>query len=246
MAKTTYYKITNRTETHHGFKYETGLNIDTVPFREIGSCCAGGLYFTTINHIHKFSHYGCYLREVYLPTSNKEFRMVSNGSKFRANMIILDTRYDLSDALTLSDLRKNGFSNQNLLNKMAFQYGHLYIKNLHLDICCVLDFSFTKITDEDVKFLGECYILDLSGTNITDCGAQFLGGCHTLDLSGTKITDHGVQFLGKCCELDLSYTCITDKSIKFLSTCRKLNLLYTRITYSGVEWLRSQGCHVLK
>ena len=59
------------------------------------------------------------------------------------------------------------------------------------------DFSYSQITDESVKLLGNCHTLYLYGcTNITDESVKLLGNCHTLNLYRcTKITDESVKFL---------------------------------------------------
>jgi hypothetical protein len=38
-------KLTNIEENHNGFQFNTGLNIDTVPFNPSGDCKPGGIYF---------------------------------------------------------------------------------------------------------------------------------------------------------------------------------------------------------
>ena len=62
----------------------------------------GGLYFSDAKNIFKFLDNGIYLREVFLPTDNPNFKMVKDpkGDKWRANMIILGKRYDLSNVET--------------------------------------------------------------------------------------------------------------------------------------------------
>jgi len=95
-----YYKITNEQENHHGFQYVDGLNILKEQF-EVDpriSCCAGGLYFTTKEYIHNFYGFGCWVREVFLPTDNPNFVYVKDpsGDKWRANMIILGEKYPLN------------------------------------------------------------------------------------------------------------------------------------------------------
>ena len=92
------------------------------------------------------------------------------------------------------------------------------------------DFSFTKITDESVKMLGQCHTLNLSWTNITDESVKMLGNCHTLNLSFTKITDESVKMLGNCHTLGLVWTNITDESVKMLGNCHTLHLNCTKIT----------------
>jgi len=98
---TTYYKVTNEEECHHGFQYKDGLNVLVEPFNydPKQSCCEGGLYFTTKEHIHKFYEFGIYIREVFLPTDNKDFKMVQDpeGDKWRANMLIFGKKYDMTN-----------------------------------------------------------------------------------------------------------------------------------------------------
>jgi len=38
-----FYKILNEEETHHGLKYQTGLNEDPLPFNPNGDCEPGGI-----------------------------------------------------------------------------------------------------------------------------------------------------------------------------------------------------------
>lgn len=107
-----YYKITNEKENHYGFQYKNGLNILIEEFNSssFNSCCKGGFYFTDINNILKFVDYGCYLREVFLPTNDPNFRMIKDPSndKWRANKIILGWRYNLWNVETFRLLRKKG------------------------------------------------------------------------------------------------------------------------------------------
>lgn len=39
-----YFKITNETETHYGFKYKTGINTDIHPFNRLQEHDKGGLF----------------------------------------------------------------------------------------------------------------------------------------------------------------------------------------------------------
>src|SRR5437763_1492213 len=103
-----YFKITNKKENHHEFQYVDGLNIlkDTFNDNPEDSCCSGGLYFSDIANIFKFLDYGVYLRDVYLPTENSNFKMIQDKTKdkYRANMIILGERRDLSNVDTFKYL----------------------------------------------------------------------------------------------------------------------------------------------
>lgn len=114
-TSTIYFKITNINENHNGYQYQDGLNILDKPFDEKGSCAVGGLYFTTINHIHEYYKYGIYLREIHLPTDDPEFKMVEDPArqKYRANKIILGAKYSLFDPATYIkfglDMTKNDY-----------------------------------------------------------------------------------------------------------------------------------------
>ena len=98
-----YYKITNKKENHRGFQYSDGLNILIDDFNNDPnqSCCKGGLYFTDAANIFEFLNYGIYLREITLPTSDQNFCTVKdNNNKWRANMIVLGERHELSNVNT--------------------------------------------------------------------------------------------------------------------------------------------------
>ena len=105
-----YFKITNKDENHNGFQYADGLNILKEEFNNDPnqSCCAGGLYFSNAANIFKFLDYGVYLREITLPTDNPDFLMIKDNNKWRANMIILGKRYELSNINTFKYLIECG------------------------------------------------------------------------------------------------------------------------------------------
>ena len=105
-----YFKITNSAENHHNFQYVNGLNVLKDKFNDdpSESCCPGGLYFTNAENIFKFLDYGIYLREITLPTENPDFRLVADDDKWRANMIILGERRDLSNIDTFKYLITQG------------------------------------------------------------------------------------------------------------------------------------------
>jgi len=94
-----YYKITNREEIHHGFPYQDGLNVLKEPFNddEQKSCVAGGFYFSDKQNIKNFFSYGSNLRIIYLPTEDRDFKMVKDpaGDKWRANKIIFGEKHSL-------------------------------------------------------------------------------------------------------------------------------------------------------
>lgn len=141
-----YFKITNEHEIHHGFKYESGLNILDGEFNENGSCVPGRLYFCKPKHILKYVEFGIYLREVYVsPTylkneNNLHFKCVKDDDKFGANMIYLGQRYDLSNPKTfqyLESLGANIKQNASRILYWASEKGFIdvikYLINLSVD-----------------------------------------------------------------------------------------------------------------
>ena len=102
---TRYFKITNLEEKHHGFQWIDGLNKLKGEFATEGSCVAGGLYFSSEEHITNFFNYGTWIREVFLLEDDPDFQMVHDGDgdyvrKWRANMVIVGPRYHLDHPTT--------------------------------------------------------------------------------------------------------------------------------------------------
>jgi len=122
----TYYKVTNENEIHFKFIYREGLNTLKGHFNDTGSCVAGGLYFTTLNHIHKFYDHGIYIREVTLPLDDPTFQVIKDvsGDKWRANKIILGKRYSLFDLNTYKILGLDITKHINLVD-IASKFGNV-------------------------------------------------------------------------------------------------------------------------
>lgn len=101
-----YFKVTNKDELHHGFQYNDGLNVLKEKFNDnlYKECVAGGLYFSDSEKIPNFYNYGIYIREVFLPENDPDFKMVKLNDKYRANKIILGKRYSLEDPDTFKKL----------------------------------------------------------------------------------------------------------------------------------------------
>lgn len=134
MNDTTWFKITNENECHHGFQYQDGLNVLKGPFNDDpnASCCAGGFYFSDITNIPKFFGYGCYLRELTLPLTDPEFKIIKDpsGDKWRANKLILGKRHDLWSIDTFNMLIERGVdlsTYNNFILQCAYLHGHFDI-----------------------------------------------------------------------------------------------------------------------
>ena len=54
---TTYFKLTNLDESHHGITFQDGLNVDPIQFNSSQDCVPGGIYFCQEQDIHKWLFY---------------------------------------------------------------------------------------------------------------------------------------------------------------------------------------------
>jgi hypothetical protein len=144
-----YLKITNDTENHHGLQYHDGLIIDPVPFVREGSCCPGGIYFTTPKFICNFLDYGPWVREVTIP-EDAEIVKDPQGGKWRASKVILSPRKDLREVETWKWLIEcgMGIDDQNEALRTAAINGYLkvvkYLVELGADIHAGNDYIFKQ------------------------------------------------------------------------------------------------------
>jgi len=111
----TYYKVTSKMESHHGFQYKDGLNILIEKFNDNpqDSCVCGGFYFADQNHILEFLNFGCWVREISIPPDAKVI-LDLNGDKWRTDRIILGKKYTVSEFLD--------FYFDNLFDKKKYNY----------------------------------------------------------------------------------------------------------------------------
>nr|AEX63292.1 putative ankyrin repeat protein [Moumouvirus Monve] len=134
MSSKLYLKITNKNECHHGFQYQDGLNILEGKFNDNPKelCVPGRLYFTEAKYIINYLDFGIYLRDVYLPKSDPDFKMVEdpNGDKYGANMIMLGKRRDLRDPSTWDYMISIGvdiYAEHNYICRWACENAYLEI-----------------------------------------------------------------------------------------------------------------------
>lgn len=113
-----YFRINNSQEHHYNHQYFDGLNYLSGEFNTSGSCTSGRLYFVDVDHIHDYFDYGIYLRDVYVPTENPDFRMIRVGSnKYGANMLFLSTKRCLSDFETYKYMIFKGGCMEKIIEK---------------------------------------------------------------------------------------------------------------------------------
>lgn len=117
-----------------------------------------------------------------------------------------------------------------------------------------LDLSYTGMTDEDIKHLGNCYNLNIGyNDKITDECLKYLGKVHSLNIAGCyKITNEGIKHLVNVSSLNIS-NCnkITNEGIKHLGKVHSLNILdCNKITINGIKHLANintleiNGCDI--
>ena len=95
-----FVKLTNQSENHHGFQFQTGLNIDTIPFNPQGDCQPGGIYFCSIEQLPRWLYYNSevgqmfYARFVTIPD---QARVWIESNQFKADHLILGERQWIGD-----------------------------------------------------------------------------------------------------------------------------------------------------
>jgi hypothetical protein len=87
-----YVKVLSNDLKHKGFQYKEGLNIDTIPFNPTGTCKPGGLYFTAMENVFNYLHYGSKIADVEIPSNAKVY---FENNKWKADKIILRDIRDL-------------------------------------------------------------------------------------------------------------------------------------------------------
>ena len=130
-----YFIIINKEEVYHWFfHYEDGLNVLKEEFNDDPNqpCSTGGFYFTDAANILMFLENGFYLREITLPTNNPDFKMIKLCDQWRANMIILGKRWELSNVDTFKYLIEEKGANvhvgrNNVILRWVASGGHVDI-----------------------------------------------------------------------------------------------------------------------
>src|SRR5579872_1797184 len=118
----TFIKLTNSEESHRGYQFKDGLNVDKNIFTAYEECCPGGIYFIEEKYMMNWIFYnreiGCmrYVRKVTIPD---DANVYIEDKKIKADKIILGTREPIA-------------------------------KNIYLDIVKNKDFPFESIPD-DIK-----------------------------------------------------------------------------------------------
>ena len=98
-------KLTNELENHHGYQFQTGLNIDSLPFSPEGECRSGGIYFCLLEDLSLWLKYNgqqmCYVRFVTIPP---DAQVWIETNKFKADRLILSDRVKIGDLKAWEDI----------------------------------------------------------------------------------------------------------------------------------------------
>ena len=113
-----FVKLTNQLENHNGYQFQTGLNIDSIPFNPQGKCNPGGIYFCLFEDLQLWLNYidqeMFYIRLVTIPD---DALVWTEQNKFKADRLILSDRLEIGDleiwkdpAYCLTAVKYDGFS----------------------------------------------------------------------------------------------------------------------------------------
>jgi len=160
-------------------------------------CCGCGFYFTNAKHILEFLDYGIYLRKVTLPTDDPDFKMVKDkNNKWRVNIIILGTRYNLSDVSTFQYLIDHGidiYANNKRTIKWASK--NRYSKVVEFLISKLIELFISKHID----FIGDYTIISASKNGLLDIVKLLIK--HNTDIHAKK--DSAIRQASKHGHLDI-------------------------------------------
>src|SRR5579872_6169715 len=121
-----FVKLTNANEIHNSYQFKDGLNIDNIPFKPIGECEPGGIYFIIDSEIKKWIYYSqqvmTHVRIVNIPNSAKVY--VEDG-KFKADKLILGEK----KIITIAMYREGFYYNMKYDPNNALSYIPTYAIN---------------------------------------------------------------------------------------------------------------------
>ena len=82
-------KLTNESENHNNYQFQTGLNVDSIPFYPQAECQPGGIYFCSIEKMSMWLDYGykpmIYARLVTIPD---DAQIYTETNKFKAHAFV--------------------------------------------------------------------------------------------------------------------------------------------------------------
>ena len=105
-----------------------------------------------------------------------------------------------------------------------------------------IDLTYTKVTNEGLKYFQGAHTIYLSYTNVTDEGLKYLTGAHTIYLWNTDVTNEGLKYLRGGHTIYLSGPRVTDEGLKNLEGFHTIFLWNTNnVTDEGLQFLKKSG-----
>lgn len=106
--ETTWVKLTSAKYTNKGVVFREGLNVDKHPLNTDDDCCAGGIYFTRLEHAHLWVHLNGGMTHIWDVKLPKGEPVVEYECKAKAHRIILSNPRPIPQAIWLAAVRVNG------------------------------------------------------------------------------------------------------------------------------------------
>lgn len=107
------YKFLNNDLIHFGFRYEIGLNIDSLPFNPNGECSEGGLYFCEESKCYHFwQTFGKKIATIEIPD---DARIYVEKNKFKTNKLVITditNFFKVPDDFWIMIIKDDGFALQ--------------------------------------------------------------------------------------------------------------------------------------
>ncbi len=133
---TIYFKLTNYTNSSRGFKYDTGINVDTNQFKPFGCCSGGGLYFCKLEDLYQFRLFGRYLTPIIVPKGIPIYQETHDGCKHCTrpyNKLKAPCVYQLP-RIKIDDVQVNEFISNASIGNRQFKNYMLYKSEKYEDI----------------------------------------------------------------------------------------------------------------
>ena len=115
-----FVKLTNQFENHNGMQFQTGLNVDPIPFNPKGKCQPGGIYFCDLYAIPIWLNYNSnpmvFVRSVTIPD---DALIYIEKFKYKTDKMILGERVKIGDLDVWEDDR---YCKRAVINGLALKY----------------------------------------------------------------------------------------------------------------------------
>jgi hypothetical protein len=87
-----FFRLNHANNKHFNFKYKSGLNVDINEFKPEGQCSGGGLYFSKLEKLNQFKHFGTLITPVIVPKYIPYYHEYSNRKfydKYKSHVLYM-------------------------------------------------------------------------------------------------------------------------------------------------------------